>query len=206
LPTKANKALILKGITPFDPPGCCILLHTPLHISLSIFAWRDFRVLAYPLGMIHRRNNTFHLRRRVPKRYQDVESRKIVEVSLHTDSERVAAHKAEGAWAQLTEAWEARLAGDSEDAERRFAAAQELAAVRGHRYMSAPKVAQLPVEELLSRVEAVMGRDGKPDKTEAAALLGGAKEPAITVTRALDLYWSLAADKTRGKSEDQLRR
>ena len=156
--------------------------------------------------MIHRRNNTFHLRRRVPKRYQDVESRKIVEVSLHTDSESVAAHKAKGAWAQLVEAWEARLAGDSEDAERRFAAAQELAAVRGHRYMSAPKVAQLPVEELLARVEAVMGRDGKPDKTEAAALLGGTKEPAITVTRALDLYWSLAADKTRGKSEDQLRR
>ena len=151
------------------------------------------------MSYIHRRNNTLHLRRRVPKRYQSVESRKVVEVSLHTDSESVAAHKAQATWAQLVEGWEARLAGDSEDAERRFAAAQELAAVRGHRYMSAPKVAQLPVEELLARVEAVIGRDGKPDKTEAAALLGTAKEPPITVTRALDLYWSLAAGRTRAR-------
>jgi len=37
-------------------------------------------------------------------------------------------------------------------------------------------------------------------------MLGGVGEPAITVARALELFWSLAADRALGKSEDQLRR
>jgi integrase len=106
----------------------------------------------------------------------------------------------------MVEAWEARLAGDTSDAEQRFEAARDLAAARGFRYLPAAKVAALPTEELLARVEAVPERRGQPDKIEAAAILGGAQEARITVSRALDLYWTLAADKARGKSEDQLRR
>lgn len=49
--------------------------------------------------------------------------------------------------------------------------------------------------------------NGKPDVKEAAALLGGAQQPAITVNRALELYWELTTDEaTRGMSEDQIRR
>ncbi len=40
----------------------------------------------------------------------------------------------------------------------------------------------------------------------AAAVLGAVPDSAITVSRALELYWNLAKDKTLGKSEDQLRR
>lgn len=155
---------------------------------------------------IMKRGNTFHLRKRVPTRYQPIEDRKSVWVSLHTDSESVAKAKAPIAWQHIVEAWEARLAGDTADAERRFEAAKELAAVRGHRYLPAARVATLPREELLARIEATRGRDGEPDMREAAAVLGGVPEPQITVTRALDLYWGLAADKAIGKSDDQLRR
>lgn len=155
---------------------------------------------------ITKRGNTFHLRKRVPKRYQPVEDRMDIWISLHTDSESIAKQKASIAWQHLVEGWEARLAGDTADAERRFDAAKELAAVRGHRYLPAARVAELPREDLLARVEAAKGRDGKPDAREAAAILGGVAEPKITVTRALDLYWGLAADKTIGKSEDQRRR
>jgi hypothetical protein len=38
------------------------------------------------------------------------------------------------------------------------------------------------------------------------SLLGTVPEPQITVTKALDLYWTLSKEKTLGKSEDQLRR
>jgi len=153
---------------------------------------------------IVRRASTFHLRKRVPLRYRRVEPRETVWISLHTDSETVA--KAPVAWQQMVEGWEARMAGDTSDAERRFEAARDLAAVRGYRYMNATQVAALPREDLLARIEAVPERAGRPDKAEAAALLGGAQEPKITVKRALDLYWTLAADKVRGKSPDQERR
>ena len=36
--------------------------------------------------------------------------------------------------------------------------------------------------------------------------MGGVDAPQITLTQALNLYWTLARDKTLGKSEDQLRR
>lgn len=146
------------------------------------------------------------LYKRVPKRYAAVEPRKFVWLSLKTDSQSVAAQKADAAWGQMIDAWEAKLAGDTTDAEQRFAAARDLAAARGFRYLRADKVAQLPTEELLERIQAVSGPDDKPDLADAAAVLGGAQEPAITVTRALELYWDFSRDKIIGKSEDQLRR
>jgi integrase len=49
-------------------------------------------------------------------------------------------------------------------------------------------------------------KDGFPDRIEATALLGGASPGSISVSSALNLYWTLAADKALGKSPDQLRR
>ncbi|HMO06905.1 MAG TPA: integrase [Paracoccaceae bacterium] len=155
---------------------------------------------------ILRRGSTFHLRRRVPQRYRGVEPRSTVWISLHTDSETLARAKAERAWGQMVEAWEARLAGDTGDAEARHAAALELARVRGFRYLDVGVVAKLPVADVLERVEAVPAPAGRPDPFEAAALLGTVPEPRVTVARALELYWGLAREKTFGKSADQLRR
>lgn len=44
------------------------------------------------------------------------------------------------------------------------------------------------------------------DLREASALLGGAREPSLVISRCLELYWSLAKDRTLGKSPDQIRR
>lgn len=147
-----------------------------------------------------------YLYRRVPKRYEAVEPRKFVWVSLHTDSQSIAAAKGNLAWDHMIEGWEARLAGDTSDAETRFEAARDLAAVRGFRYLNAAAASKLPIDELLQRVEAVKGSPAKPDFKEASAVLGGAAEPPITVSRALELFWNLAADRTIGKSDDLLRR
>ena len=72
--------------------------------------------------------------KRVPTRYEAVEPRKLVWVSLHTDSMSVATGKACLAWENMIAGSEAKLAGDTSDAEARFEAARELAAVRGFRY------------------------------------------------------------------------
>jgi integrase len=155
---------------------------------------------------IVKRGSTFQLRRRVPQRYRMVELRAVVWISLHTDSETVARSKADRAWGNLVEAWEARLAGDTEDAEARHAAAHELARIRGFRYLDVGLVSRLPVDELVARVEAISGRRAAPDLVEASALLGSVPAPSLTLEKALELYWGLARDKTLGKSEDQIRR
>jgi hypothetical protein len=152
------------------------------------------------------RGRTLQLRRRVQERYRSVEPRGVIWISLHTDSETIARSKAALAWAQLIEAWEARLAGDTGDAAARHEAAQALARVRGFRYLDVAKVAELPAAELLARIEALERGRVAPNAQEAAALLGTVPSPEITLEKALDLYWTLAREKTLGKSEDQLRR
>ena len=135
-----------------------------------------------------------------------MEPRAVVWISLHTDSETVARSKADRAWGNLVEAWEARLAGDAEDADARHAAAHELARIRGFRYLDVGLVARLPVDELVARVEAIGARRAAPDPVEASVLLGTVPAPSLTLEKALELYWGLAREKTLGKSEDQLRR
>ncbi len=155
---------------------------------------------------IQKRNKTFHLVRRVPKRFSNVEQRSVVTISLHTDSEAKALHKAEAIWERYVEAWEAKRAGDSEDAELRFDAARELADRRGFGFLSAEKVARLPLQEIVARARVAIPENREPDKIEAAAVLGGAREPEITIERALEFFWSLAKDRIIGKSSDQVRR
>ncbi|OZB19102.1 MAG: integrase [Hyphomonas sp. 34-62-18] len=153
-----------------------------------------------------KRGSTYHLRRRVPRRYESVEPRAEVWISLHTDSETIARSKVDGAWNQMIEAWEARLAGDAEAAEARYAAAQKLAGLRGFQYLDASAVVGLPVRELVERAERVEAVTGQPDVVEGSALLGTAEKPQITVKEALEHYWTLARQRVLGKSEDQLRR
>ncbi|GGO39300.1 integrase [Gemmobacter aquaticus] len=153
---------------------------------------------------IMRRGKGLSLRRRVPNRYASIEPRREIWLSLHTDSETIARQKESRVWQEQIEAWEARLAGDTAEAEARHAAARRLAEVRGYRYLSSADVAQLPRAELLDRIEGVAKRGVDPK--EAAALLGGVKEPVISVTGALEVFWDLARDQVLGKSPDQERR
>lgn len=156
------------------------------------------------------RSGRYQLYRRVPRRYSSVDSRMFVKVSLRTDSKEAAEAKAAIVWEKLIVAWEAKLAGESLDAELAFSAASDLAAVRGLRYLDVSQVAQLPADRLLERFDVLNEhavRAGRPlDRRETAAIMGGIEVPKITLTKALDLYWNLARDETLKKSADQIRR
>jgi hypothetical protein len=115
--------------------------------------------------------------------------------------------KASAAWCETLAGWEAKLRGETDDAERRLEAARDLAQARGFRYLPVAQVAQLPLPDLLARVEAIrVDRRGRADLHDGEAVLGAVPQPKITVSRALELYWTLARDKTIGKSQDQIRR
>lgn len=156
---------------------------------------------------IYVRKSTYHLRRRVPLRYKKVEPREIVAISLHTDSRTVAQRKAGEVWAHLIEGWEAVLRMDGDGARVRFEAAKEIADRRGFAYLSAPAVADLPLNDILARVNAVpRNKNGSPNQRIGDALLGGAAEPGVAISQALDEFWLHAASDIAGKSNDQIRR
>ncbi|WP_414811460.1 DUF6538 domain-containing protein [Paracoccus sanguinis] len=142
------------------------------------------------------RGSIYYLYKRVPVRYRPVEPRRFIDMSLHTDSEADATAKAIEVWNQHVAAWEAALAGDTSSAEARFEAARELANKRGFRYLPATAVASLPYDEFMKRLQAGLSRPPSRTATlEAEAILGGAAEPPITVSRALELYWQLTKDQ-----------
>jgi integrase len=181
------------------------------HISSHILRYSRFLSCAARCGRIApmriaRRNKMLYLHKRVPRRYQEVDGREAVWISLATDSEEVAKQKAPLIWQDMIEAWEAKLEGRDADAEGRLAAARNLAKKRGYRFMGPVEVARLPLYDLLQRIESIPIVKGEVDLMEADAALGTAPLPKITVTKALTAYWKLAKGKTLGKSPDQLRR
>ncbi|MEM7212884.1 MAG: DUF6538 domain-containing protein [Pseudomonadota bacterium] len=151
--------------------------------------------------MMLRQGRWWHLRRRVPKRFEKVEDRKQISVALNTEDEAEANRKAVNVWDELLATWELRLQGKSDDAEARYQSALTIAASRGFRYQPAADVAEAPVDEIVRRI-------AEADQTpaEAPALLGAVPEPDITVSRALEIYWEVSQEDILGKSEDQIRR
>lgn len=177
-----------------------------LHIPKLLHKLLHSRNGAGCVMSVMKRGNQWCLRRRVPARYHQIESRKEIWISLQTDSRRQANEKAPAVWEEQLAAWEARFSGKGDDAEKHFAAVQALAASKGLRYMPIDQVAQLPIERLLDRIEAIANQDQKPAPVQAAAVLGTQKPPMMTVNQALEQYWVLAKDRTYGKSADQIRR
>lgn len=152
------------------------------------------------------RGEYYYIRRKVPTRYTPVESRKIIQLCLFTDSPKVAAKKAGEVWGELVEAWECKLEGNDAEADSRYESAMKLAQRRGYRFMPVEQVAQLPIQELGKRLDAAKGKTGKIDKLEAEALLGLAPAPKLNVRQAYEEFYRVGADKIIGKSEDQIRR
>ncbi len=153
------------------------------------------------------RGRTYHLRKRVPRRFRSVEPRPIIGVSLHTDSPGLASRKAAEVWAHLVEGWESALRGETGGARARYDAARDIAQRRGFSFMAAAAVAELPLADLVARVQAIpMRANGAPNQTIGNALLGGVEEPGLTIRDALDEFWKISVDQIRGKTPDQQRR
>lgn len=75
----------------------------------------------------------------------------------------------------------------------------------GFEYMGAPPVAELPIKELLARVEAIEAGVANTN-VQADAVLGGVERPKIMVSKALEKYWDLTKLDIQNKSPDQVRR
>ena len=155
---------------------------------------------------IQKRGSTYHLRRRVPARYATIEPRSVINVSLRTDSAQLAEANAATLWKDLLTTWEAKLGSAGDDAAAYHSSLVRLATTAGFEYLDADAVSRLSTGDIMRRVGMIPLVDGVPDQQWGDALLGGAEAPLITVTGALERYWSLAQDKVLTKSPDQLRR
>ena len=152
------------------------------------------------------RGSTYSLRRRVPVEYRDIEGRVEVWISLNTDSLVLACEKAQDVWKAHIAGWEARLADKSADAKQHFELAKALADAKGIHYLPIAQVADLPIEDILKRIEAIGRHRGEPGLVMARAALGAVDVPKLNISGALEEYWRLTKYQVLKKSPDQLRR
>lgn len=156
--------------------------------------------------MIEKHGKKWRLRRRVPSRFHGIELRRMIKISLKTDSEAEAVKRAADLWQGLCDGWEAALAGESATAQQMHARAVADAQRLGLRYIPATDVAALPLPDLLNRVDAIATAAPGQRASVADAALGLIDVPRFMLSDVLETYIELTATDDTDKSPDQIRR
>ena len=134
-----------------------------------------------------------------------LEKRRRVSVALRTDSLEIAKAKATHVEAEIRSYWQALENGRSDDAQKRFEAAQSIARQYGFPYRSSEQIARGELEELLTRIEALERTDA-PTETHVDGLLGTAERPKLLISAALDEYVAHHRTELSKKSDKQRHR
>ncbi len=70
--------------------------------------------------------------------------------------------------------------------------------------MPIDELAQNDISEIANRVKAIEGFEGNTKRSEA--VLGTAPQPDITLSEALEIFWTITKDRTMNKSDQQIRK
>lgn len=162
------------------------------------------------------RGSTYHYYRRVPKRYEALDPRGTIRFSLKTSSLDVARMRRDS-FAEADDEYWASLSIMAVEAPnntlertamaKRYAAASVRAIALGFTYKPVTELA-IPdnIEDVVERLMSLKtGEEGRVERRETEAILGGVESPNTTVSEALEVYFDeIAIDDQLGKSERQV--
>ena len=137
--------------------------------------------------------------RRVPKRYTNLEPRKLIRTSLNTQDLSLAQAKAAQIEILQNQEWELALSQDASVPS--YEAAKKVAELRGFSYLPADQIAQLPTHQICDRIELA---DTQPQAT--SAILGSVETPKLMTDVWLDTYQGHVEEKLANHSVDQRHR
>ncbi|MDA9822543.1 hypothetical protein N9C56_08540 [Paracoccaceae bacterium] len=141
--------------------------------------------------------------KRVPKEFEKLDRRGVVQISLKTDSEAIARTKAADVEAQLQAYWIAL--SEDRGVAKRYSAMVKLAASRGLKYRQADELVQRGLEEVLDRIDRMTEAEAK-DPAVSGAVLGDVKRPPMLLSAMPELFFELERHVVITKSQDQVRR
>lgn len=155
------------------------------------------------------KNGYWIYQRRVPKEVQHLDPRRLVLESTGIEIARDRkGRRADSVIRGLNRAaeayWKALAAGAAGEAAANYEAARLRARTLGVNYLPVEKVAQLPIEQILLRLDKLLASD--QPKTDVVALLGGAEKPRIRLSQLLEEYEGLTRSSRASHSPNQLRK
>ena len=152
------------------------------------------------MASLTKRNENWPLRMRVPRRYQAVERRIEITRSLRTTSRKEALVRLPAAEAAIIAELDARMTVESSVGDKNtFSAAVAFAATRGVSYKRVDELAQGPIENILTRFEALQPGDGPK---VANAMFGAVEPPSLKLSQLLAVVERICTYDNRFKNEN----
>jgi uncharacterized protein DUF6538 len=150
------------------------------------------------------RNGNFYFNRRVPEPYRALDKRGVIRHTLKTRDRKIALRFAIAENDQLEAYWATLSASGQEHSHDQYKALVERARVLGFAYYPNQQIAQLPLQEIIRRLQHVEKENFNEKHVEA--ILGKATQPDIFLNQALDHYFDIAKDKLLNKAPHQIRK
>jgi len=157
-----------------------------------------------------RRHGTWHFVRRVPLEFSAYDQRGIVRHSTRVRitedrNGRRASIIADKLNKELEAQWQALSGGICTDQAVRYEQARLRARSLGFEYLDSGEVLQLPTEQRLARLEALVTKGVANDPGARAALLGTEKRPVVMLAKLQAEHEALVGDQIKDMSPEQLR-
>lgn len=160
------------------------------------------------------RDGIWHFARRVPRAYEELDKRGVIKhstgVAVASDPRGTRAKAVRDVLnSDLEAAWRQLAAGGTLDIAQRGEATRKRARALGLAYLPASEVAELPLDQLLARVEVLKARDATRDEISRDAAFGIAADPvkpAIPLSKLFATYEDAVRTDIRDYSPAQLRR
>ncbi|MES9948454.1 MAG: DUF6538 domain-containing protein [Candidatus Thiodiazotropha sp.] len=152
-----------------------------------------------------KRGNWFHFKRRIPKLYAHLYDDAVIQVSLKTDSEKIAAQRASILNNELERMWSDMARNISSPKNATYAEAVTIARMSGFGYRPAIEIASQDIGMIVSRLDAVKS-DIEHNPKKVKAVLGHHDRPQLTTSMALDEYFEFEKPNLLNKSKDQIRK
>lgn len=150
------------------------------------------------------RNGIAQYSRRIPKAVAKHDSREKIRISLHTDSPKIAEQLSIQVNEEVEAYWRQLVTTGTLHHEDAFAHVQELANRLGFTYRTNQELVEAPIEKLFDRLQLLEQVYDKPAYVEA--LVGGASQPELCLSEALNRFWELTKGELTEKSDEQVRK
>jgi integrase len=156
------------------------------------------------MNYLIKRNDRYYYNRRIPERFCSVDPRAFVRVALNTSDKKIAIKAALRKNDELEDYWAGLLQNGNVHSDDAYAAAVERSRTLGFAYHPLADLSDMPLVELISRLQHVKKINYNHHQTEA--VLGAIKPPSILMNDCISRFWEYSKNKTMNKSPDQIRK
>ncbi|MDO5970310.1 site-specific integrase [Flavivirga aquimarina] len=151
-----------------------------------------------------KRGRKFHFQKRVPKDFQKLFSKDVIQIPLGTDSEVVALQRASNFNLILEDFWKGLIDFSEDVIDQKFHDVVVRAKMCGFQYLPKKELIQeAPLPEFVNRLNSA---DAVADKHIKEAILGGVEVSSITLSKARKEYFQYEEGNLKALSENQIRK